>query len=257
MSLTSIFNKRANNRPAAHHPLPAANAVEPPATAHPEPPLMVLTSDAAGPSVRRLHHFPDAEAAAAHIQFWFPVSERSSVIAFWALTEEPATAEAAGENNGEVESACAMADSAPPIEVEAVVLIRHQNQGSVYPFSFVDMETANRFIRQEAKRGLDLRSVLVFWGAFVRIDSAPNGEVTITPAAPPATRAEPDARPEPEEPGEEPATAHRDDPLASYTPPSEPTTLNDIIRDLARTLNVSANPRRRAFTGFGSPRGRF
>lgn len=258
MALISIFNRRETNQPAAH-PLPAANAVEPPAL----PPLVLLTADAAGPSVRRILTFPDAESAADHIQFWFPVSERSSVIAFWALSEEPVRA-IDGEANGEPESACATADSAPPLEVEVVVLVQHPDHpDSVYPFSFVDMDTANRFIRQESKRGLDLRSVSVYWGAFAKLEQHPNGAVAITPATPPAPAAtvapeviaEPAAEPqaEPDPPAAQPAS----DPLASYTPPAEPTTLNEIIRDLAGALNVSRKPREQAFRGFGSPPGRF
>lgn len=276
MALISIFNRRENNRPAAH-PLPqGAQAAEPPASP-PEtihvPPLILLTADAAGPSVRRILTFPDAESAAGHIQFWFPVSERSNVIAFWALAEEPARI-CDGQGNGGGESAMAQADSLPAgqrphpaSEIEVVVLIQHpEHLDSVYPFSFADMDTANRFIRDETKRGLDPRSVSICWGAFATIEQARDGSAAITPQTPPTpartmepVTAEPTTEPEPEldpapTPASQPAQA---DPLASYTPPTEPTTLRDIINDLAEALANSRPATRPAFEGFGSPPGRF
>ena len=82
---------------------------EPPAaaTARPDlPPLVLLTDDAAGHSVRRMTPFADARAACKHIAFWFPQAYRGRLTAFWALSAEPR------QTNGE------------PVEVEALVLVR-------------------------------------------------------------------------------------------------------------------------------------
>jgi hypothetical protein len=148
------------------------------------PPLMLLTADAAGPSTRRLHIFADAKGAADYIDFWFPAAQRSDVLAFWALPSDPAST----ENKGEAESTRATVDSAPPTESQdqVIVMIRHaQHTDSVYPFSFADVSSANDFVRREMKRGLDLRSVGIYWAAFAEIDSLPDGSAAITPSTPP------------------------------------------------------------------------
>lgn len=260
MARFAIFKKHEITEPAAH-PLPhGAQTAEPPA-----PPIMLLTSDAAGPSVRRLHTFPDAASAANHVQFWFPVSERSSVIAFWALAHQPAAHQASGELNGEAGSVDEPADSAPPLDVEVVVLVQHpEHADSVYPFSFADLETANHFIRQEAKRGLDFRAVRTYWAAFARLDQTPRGEVTVTPQTPPMPEAAPVTDPTPEpvprvvDPEQAPEARSVDpDPIAAYTPPTEPTTLREVINDLKVALAMSRTSNEPAFQGFGSPPGRF
>lgn len=265
MSIISIFNRNEHTQIADHPARPEAAPVE--GGLRGLPPLMLLTSDAAGPSVRTLHSFPDAESAAAFIQFWFPLSERSNIIAFWATNERPATAPV-GNTNGEAGSACAMADSAPPVECEAVVMARHpEHEGSVYPFSFTDLETANRFVIEEMKRGLDPRSVVIYWATFCTVEPTPDGEVFITPSTPPALRsgveeAAAEAGAFPEESiaatGERTAAPVADaDPIAAYVPPAKPTTLNEVMRELAETLRATRTMPQRAFQGFGSPPGRF
>jgi hypothetical protein len=257
--------------------------VGPPPTTSPAPslpPLILLSSDAAGPSVRRLHTFPDAETAGDYVDFWFPVSQRHAMIAFWALPNPPAAHQAESETKGGTDSDRASVEPAPPTEPpdQIIVIVQHpEHEESVYPFSFPNVETANRFVLRELKHGLDLCSVHIYWATFVEIGSQPNGAVTITPSQPPVTRsmepedrcpapeldiaATPEPAPEPTPtpeitPQPKPAPTH--DPIATYQPPNEPTTLNDIIRDLARILNVGRPDRPTgAFQGFGSPPDRF
>lgn len=270
MARLSIFNKRETHDPAAPASLPPGEPPAPSPTPS-QPPLMLLTTDAAGPSVRRLHTFPDAESAAGYIQFWFPVSERRSIIAFWAMPHEPRTVPGARVPNDGAGSACApgraavwpMADPAPPPESEVVVLIQHaQHEGSVYPFSFASMETALRFLREESARGLDLRGVRIYWAAFARIETSRDGEVTVTPQSPPPVQGAPEAEPEPA--GEAGGHAAPElDPVAAYAPPAPRTTLRQVVSDLAEALHggqalqVPREETRPAFTGFGSPPGRF
>jgi len=261
MSIISILNR---NKPTAEAAPAAAQPEHSPTPSH--PPLMLLSADAAGPSTRRLHIFADAEDAADYIDFWFPATQRRDMLAFWALPGDPA----ASENKGGAEPTRATVDSAPSTETRhhVIVMARHpQHEGSVYPFSFPDVPAANRFVCREMKRGLDLRSVGIYWAAFAKIDSLPNGAATITPstaptagplattdAAPaPATQPEPTPTPTPK-----PQRTPTPDPIAAYQPPTEPTTLNDVIRDLARVLNVGRpDQSTNAFQGFSSPPGRF
>ena len=265
MSIISILNRNERTAKAAEDP-PQRDLSPTPSL----PPLMLLTTDAAGPSTRRLHIFADAESAADYINFWFPAAQPRDVLAFWALPDDPAAA----ANKGEAESTRAKVDSASPTEQrdEVIVMVRHpQHEDSVDPFSFPDVPAANRFVRREMKRGLDLRSVGIYWAAFAKIDSLANGAAAITPATPPtrepvavdyagpapAVRPVPQAEPTPD-PTPEPKRTPAPDPIAAYQPPSEPTTLNDVMRDLARVLNVG-RPEGSAetFQGFGSPPGRF
>lgn len=143
-------------------------------------------------------------------------------------------------------------------------MVRHpRHEDAVYPFSFTDLESANRFVLEEMKRGLDLRSVLIYWAVFTEIESGPNDEARVVPATPPSTRpcaSEPASETEPSphtQPKHMREPQPHPDPIAAYKPPAQPTTLNELIGDLARVLNVTSTETRSAFEGFGSPRGRF
>jgi len=269
MSIISILNR---NHRGADAVVAADQPEKSPSPSH--PPLMLLSADAAGPSTRRLHIFADAASAADYIDFWFPAAQRSDVLAFWALPDDPAAAEI----KCGAESTRATVDSAPPTETQdqVIVMARHpQHEDSVYPFSFPDVPAANHFVRQEMKRGLDLRSVGIYWAAFAKIDTLSNGAAAITPPAPPTPgpvavadaapapairpAPQPDPTPDPTpDPAPEPERTPTPDPIATYNPPAEPTILNDVIRELALVLNVGRpDGSADAFQGFGSPPGRF
>jgi len=67
-----------------------------------------------------------------------------------------------------------------PGPVEAIVMVRDEDRhGTVHLYSFVDMETAQAFVRAEGMRGLNLNLVLVFW-------SEPVALYNLTPEALPA-----------------------------------------------------------------------
>ncbi|MCH8815313.1 MAG: hypothetical protein IH957_09505 [Chloroflexi bacterium] len=278
MSILSVLKRRGKTQGEVEDVTPSPTTSPAPSL----PPLILLSSDAAGPSVRRLHAFPDAETAADHIDFWFPASQRHDIIAFWALPNAPAAHQSTSDSKGGADSHRASVESAPPTEPphQIIVVVQHPDyEDSVYPFSFPDLQAANRFVLQEMKRGLDLRSVHIYWATFVEIGTEPNGAVTITPSQPPVagpiesedadTAPEPDIAPTPVPepqplptltpeiaPQPQPTPTH--DPIAAYQPPNEPTTLNEIIRDLARVLNVGRpDEPAGAFQGFGSPPDRF
>ena len=56
------------------------------------PPLVLLSDDAAGPSVRRMTHFADATAACEHVDFWYPPEHRDGLIALLGAGEQAGAA---------------------------------------------------------------------------------------------------------------------------------------------------------------------
>jgi hypothetical protein len=141
----------------------------------PQPRLMLLVCDASGPGSYRLHTFEDATSALAFVQFWFPKGFDHGIIAFWAAHQEPVW----------------RADSEAGTPAEAVILVRDEAKpGIVYPYSLSNMSLAHSWIAKEAARGLNLRSVLVYWAASVRIETDGSGAVRLSPAAPPPARAQ-------------------------------------------------------------------
>ncbi len=220
------------------------------------PPLMLLVCDAAGPAVRRLHTFGDAESAAQFIRFWYPPLHRRGIIAFWALPQRPerALCHEPGEDEGDGATG------------EAAVLIRDgKDPGLVCPFSFMDMEAALAFLREEAQRGLDMALVQMYWAVPVTIESPQPELICFNPATPPVVRGlatATDGSTVEESPSSEAAPGPADvAPKAgreTERPSSEPTKLNELLGELATVLRVSRRePRREAFQGFGSPPGRF
>ena len=101
----------------------------------------------------RLQAFLSVESATAYIEHHFP-AQADRIVAFWALHRPygPQGLDSTGE------------------PLEAVVMVRDIDRpGVVRLSSFVDMQSANAFVRAEAMRGLNLRLVLIFWAAPVRL----------------------------------------------------------------------------------------
>ncbi|MDO8615463.1 MAG: hypothetical protein Q7T33_06960 [Dehalococcoidia bacterium] len=141
----------------------------PPADRPQEPgsPLIVLMPHAAGPAAFQIETFPNAVQAELHLVDRFRGQAEEGVIAFWALAWQP--------------------DSLPgDARAEPLVIIHEAARpGVVYPFSFVDMDTAMSFLRQECERGLDQGLVRVYWAVTVAIEANARAGVTLTPDAPP------------------------------------------------------------------------
>ncbi len=133
-----------------------------------DPPLVLLVADASGRASFKLHSFQDVQAAKEFIRYWFRGELEGGVVAFWALTEEPARTE-------------------EPEPTEPLVLIRDaEKQGVVYLFSFVDIEAAHSFAQAEVEAGASLGSLLIYWAAAVRIEVDTEGSVRLTPDSPPS-----------------------------------------------------------------------
>src|SRR5437867_10073060 len=96
------------------------------------PQLMVLVNDASGFACFKTHTFPNAEAATEFILYWFR-HDNDGYSAFWAMKEEPSC---------ENPLAAALAE---PL----VIINDAQRTDVVYSFSFVDIESAQGFARDE------------------------------------------------------------------------------------------------------------
>jgi len=131
---------------------PADNGAEPdlePKQQAPTEPLdLFLLIPADGGLSFRLFAFTGPGPAAAYLKrMGLPLSAKPGYVAFRAL-HSPVSL------NGAAES------------VEAVVLIRDMERpGTVELYSFVDMEAASAFVRQEGGQRIDLSTVLVYWAA--------------------------------------------------------------------------------------------
>jgi hypothetical protein len=134
------------------------------------PPLMLLLSDASGMAALRMMTFENAEEAAGYIEFWYPKRSTGTVFAVWALPGEPDPRwMAAPEHRG-----------------EAVILVRDERRNDVvYPFSFVDLDKAWTFLRQEMQKDLDLGRVSIYWAVPIDIEVDALGKVHMSPDAPP------------------------------------------------------------------------
>jgi hypothetical protein len=211
--------------------------IEDTARAHPDlPPLVLLSDDAAGPSVRRLTCFPDAAAASGHIDFWYPPEHRDRLIAFWALSRKPAERD----------------DGA--VEAEALVLVRdHRDPELVSPFSFTEMSDAHDFIRQEMSRGLDPSLVVLLWAVPATVETTVFGDVRVNPDR--APELEQTMRILWNERCGRPAVAGSPRPSETARPRSQ---VEALLSDLANALRTgNSDEPRPAFAGFGSPEGRF
>ncbi len=200
------------------------------------PPLVLLSDDAAGPSVRRMTYFADAASACGHVDFWYPPEHRSRLIAFWALARKPAEREGG------------------PAEAEALVLVRdHRDPELVSPFSFMDMAAAFDFIRQEMRCGLDPSLVVLLWAVPAAVETTVFGDVRVIP----------ERAPEMEQPmkalwnerGGRPSPEGSPRPAEPVRPRSQ---VEALLSDLANALRTGKSDEPKpAFAGFGSPEGRF
>ena len=88
------------------------------------------------------------------------------VLAFWALTEEPD-------------------ETAASVKAEPLVIIRNTGRpGVAFSFSFVDMDAALHYLRDELPLELDLASVELYWAVSVHI-SLKDGLFNLSPHTPP------------------------------------------------------------------------
>jgi len=133
------------------------------------PPLMVLVNDASGRASFKTHVFDDAESATEWVRYWFPKEAADGMTAFWALTAQP---------EGGIDAA------------EAVAMIRDTSRdGVVYLFSFVDMNSAQTFLRDEVTRGTKLDAMLLYWAVQVKRETDRWGKLILTPSTPPGVAA--------------------------------------------------------------------
>jgi hypothetical protein len=141
---------------------------------HSDPPLIILVNDASGRASFKLNVFPGVEAATEWVRYWFRHGSEDGISAFWALTEQPAD----GLDN--------FTETAP----EALVMIRDAvRQGVVYLFSFVDMDSAQTFLREEVGRGTPLSALMMYWAVQVKRQVDRRGEIVLSPSTPPGVAA--------------------------------------------------------------------
>jgi hypothetical protein len=147
--MVTLLKKRLRKREEEEEP----RVVSPPPNADRERILLLAPVD--GGFSFQLFAFPTAESVAAYVEHHFPF-RADHLVVFRAAHEKPHTRNGASD------------------PVETVVLVRdYERPGVVNLYSFVDMETANAFIRSEAMRGLPLQTVLLFWAEPVSL----NGDV--------------------------------------------------------------------------------
>ena len=141
---------------------------------------LLLLVPAEGGFSFRFFPFPTIEAVAAYVERDFP-RRADKLVVFRALHDRPHNP--LGENGD---------------PVEAVVLVRDPDRGGVvHLYSFVDMETANAFIRSEGMRGLGLEHVLLFWAEPVTLPAPEEAHAAAAPSQPiPAPVQQWQARPE-------------------------------------------------------------
>ncbi|MEX1193437.1 MAG: hypothetical protein WD904_11265 [Dehalococcoidia bacterium] len=131
------------------------------------PVLAVLAPDIGGISSFQLKRFPDSILASRYLDQMPPDARRATHV-FWALHDEPILPADAHR--------------------EAVVLIRANHTSDVvYVASFLDLESAYSFARFEAKRGLDISHLVIYWAAFAGIREELD-KVTILPRSAPTTK---------------------------------------------------------------------
>ena len=158
--------RREEEDRAIDPPIAEDKIVEPSLTTH----RLVLLRLATGSMSYRLHLFSNIEGAAAFTRenLW-PTSQPGAVIAFWALHCRPETP----------------ASSDP---AEAVVIIHDpQHPEVIQLYSFVDMESAQGFVRDEFRNGIGLGLVFVFWALSVDLSSATQAEAPEASGAPERT----------------------------------------------------------------------
>jgi hypothetical protein len=134
------------------------------------PALMVLVNDASGMASFKTHEFEDVESATEFVRYWFPMEAEDGLTAFWAMTEQPE----GGTDSG----------------AEPLVMIRDTSRdGVVYLFSFVNLESAQTFLREEEARGTNPDAMLFYWAVQVKREIDRWGKLILTPSTPPGVAA--------------------------------------------------------------------
>lgn len=129
----------------------------------PGPPIMVLVNDASGCASFKTQVFADAASATEWVQRWLPQAADDGITAFWAMTKQP-------------DAECS---------AESLVMIRDAaRDGVVYLFSFLDIESAQQFLRKEVERGTMLSAMMLYWAVPVRAETDRWGKMTLKPSTP-------------------------------------------------------------------------
>jgi hypothetical protein len=149
-------------------------APEPALPDNSSPQLMILVNDASGMACFKTHTFPDAQSATEFILYWFR-HDTDGFSAFWAMTEEPRSG----------------VDTVSGAIAEPLVMIKDAHRVDVvYSFSFVDIESAQAFARDEVGNGTDLGQITLYWAVPVRLATDARGETMLTPSVPPGAVSE-------------------------------------------------------------------
>ena len=132
--------------------------------------MVLLVPTVGGLLSFRVHTFATVEPASDFVESLSPPELREGLVAFWVLQSPP-------DPNAEASTS-----------VEVVVLVRDpEREDHVHLTSFVDMESAESFVRLEVRKGLDLQQVLVYWAALVSVEADGAGSVRLSPSMPPST----------------------------------------------------------------------
>ena len=178
------------------------------------PQLMVLVNDASGMACFKTHTFPDAQSATDFLLYWFR-DDTDGFSAFWAMTEEPTR------------------DDGTPAAViaEPLVIIKDAERADVvYSFSFVDIESAQEFVRDEVDSGTDAEQITLYWAVAVRLATNAQGQSMLRPSVPPGVVVE-----------EESEAETADIWAAHDEPAAEPVTGPDAASEHHRVLQEAPN----------------
>jgi hypothetical protein len=160
----SLFSRIGSDRKESDKKPAVATMPVKPAVAN----LMILVPDAAGIAAYQQHAFVAASGAEAYLGSIFSGDTHEGAIMFWALTWRPS-------DNGRRD-----------VGAEVVILIRDtKRRGLVYTFSFVDLDTAYDFVREEMKAGLDLNRTAIFWAVPAEATADSWGKITVSPSKSP------------------------------------------------------------------------
>ncbi|MEX0800156.1 MAG: hypothetical protein WD379_02945 [Dehalococcoidia bacterium] len=216
-----------------------------------EPRFVLLIRDSSAMGAFQLHAFEDEEAAAEFVKAWIPPSSEHGSLAFWIGDRQAMRLPGSNEERA----------------AEVVVLIRDEDEPDiVYPFSMPDMELAQAWLDEEARRGLDMDLVLVHWAARAQISRDHWGKIHFVPVELPAYRSpEPETgpteegTPQPQAAGDAETQPRRPE-TRSFVP--EPRAVSEALRAIARgerpeQRGQQSEQRAQPFEGFGSPPGRF
>ena len=130
--------------------------------------LVMLMPDASGIATYQMHTFVAARQAEDYLKSFLRGEVQEGTIMFWGLTWLPS-------DNGNRDCGA-----------EPIVLVRDAKRpGLVYTFSFVDLDSAYDFVRNEMKAGLDLSQTAIYLAAPAEATADTWGEITVTPSKPP------------------------------------------------------------------------